>query len=368
MNVPIFNLTRQYQSIEPEINAAIFATLRRGFFTLDQEVRAFEKSFAAWIGSSFAIGVGSGTDALTLALRALKIGEGDEIIVPANSYPSAFGLSMTGARLRLVDVREDGNIDPSAIPAAITKKTKAIIPVHLYGNPADVPKIQQLLQISRNTKRIDIIEDCAQAHGAAIDGKRVGSFGVIGCFSFYPSKNLGAYGDGGMLVTNNKKIADNLKALRMYGETSRYNSTEISSVSRLDELQAAILRVKLKHLSKWNTQRQKIAKKYLREFDGVGDIRVVNSSFKSANHLFVIRTKYRDRLQVYLAKKGIHTAIHYPIPIHITKSFKHLGYKKGTFPISETLSQQVLSLPLFPELKVSEQQAVIQAVKKFFLR
>lgn len=367
MKVPVFNLTRQYQDIEPEIMRALLGTLRRGFFILGSQVALFEKSFASYTGARYAIGVGSGTDALTLALKALGIGLHDEIIVPANAYPSAFGLALTHARLRLIDVREDGNLDPTLLPSVITKNTRAIIPVHLYGNPADIPAIQKILRLSGASSRIALIEDCAQAHGATIRKRHVGTFSAIGCFSFYPSKNLGAYGDAGMLVTNNKTIERKLRALRMYGEVARYQSIMVSGVSRLDELHAAVLQVKLKHLPKWNTQRKKLALAYQTALEGVGDIRCIINSADSSHHLFVIRTKRRDRLQTYLVAKGIQTAIHYPIPIHLTKSFRYLGYKEGDFPVAEALSREVLSLPLFPELSLREQGSVIKHIKQFFL-
>ncbi len=367
MKVPVFNLTRQYQHIEPEIKHALLGTLRRGFFILGSHVASFEKSFASYVGAKYAIGVGSGTDALTLALQVLGIGPHDEIIVPANAYPSAFGLALTHARLRLIDVRDDGNLDPTLLASVISKKTRAIIPVHLYGNPADIPAIQKILRLSGASSRTALIEDCAQAHGATIQKRHVGTFGTIGCFSFYPSKNLGAYGDAGMLVTNNKTIERKLRALRMYGEVARYQSVTVSGVSRLDELHAAVLRVKLKHLTKWNLQRKKLAIRYQKELEGVGDIRYMHSAFDSSHHLFVIRTKRRDRLQTYLATKNIQTAIHYPVPVHLTRAFRYLGYKKGDFPVAEALSREVLSLPLFPELSMREQEIVIKHIKRFFL-
>lgn len=370
--IPIFNLGRQYESIKAEINSALLSVVRKGYFTLGQEVVKFEKKFAKFIGAKYAIGVASGTDALTLSLRALGVTAQDEVIVPANSYPSAFGLSQASPKLRLVDVDNSGNMDPEKLAGAITKNTKAVVPVHLYGNPANITVVLSALKSNKYGKQISIIEDCAQAHGATIGGKKVGSFGVIGCFSFYPTKNLGAYGDGGMLVTNNKHIASNLRALRMYGETSRYHSTMISGVSRLDELQAAVLSVKLKYLASWNAKRRKIAEIYRRELTGTGDLLFVppyigkNAITESANHLFVIRTKKRDELMSYLAKKGIQTAIHYPAPIHLAKSFRFLGYKKSDFPFSEALSNEVISLPLFPELTDGEQRAVIMQIQKFF--
>lgn len=362
MKIPICNLTRQYRHIEAEINNAVLSTLRQGIFTLGPEVSAFENEFAAWVDMKFAIGVGSGTDALTLALKAIDVGPKDDVIVPANSYPSAFGLSLTGARLRMTDVGEDGNINPTHLPSVITKRTKAVVAVHLYGNPADIPAIQKVTPIP-------IIEDCAQAHGAKIGVRSVGTFGTIGCFSFYPTKNLGAYGDGGMLVTHDKALAHRLRALRMYGEIRRYESEEISGVSRLDELQAAILRVKLRHLATWNDQREKIVRQYRIKLKGIGDIRFIstdNKVFHSSFHLCVIRTTKRDALRKHLAHYGIQTAIHYPTPIHLTRAYHYLGYKKGDFPVAESLSREILSLPLFPELTEHELETVIRRITQFF--
>lgn len=362
MKIPLCNLSRQYGNIESEINNAVLSTLRRGIFTLGPEVSAFENEFAAWVGTKFAIGVGSGTDALTLALKAIDVDPKDDIIVPANSYPSAFGLSLFGARLRLIDVGEDGTINPAYLPSVITKQTKAVIAVHLYGNPTDIPAIQKMTSIP-------IIEDCAQAHGAKIGVRSVGTFGTIGCFSFYPTKNLGAFGDGGLLVTHDKALADRLRALRMYGETRRYESKEVSGVSRLDELQAAILRIKLKHLARWNDQRKKIVKRYLKELKGVGDIRFItsdNTVFHSSFHLCVIRTTKRNALRKHLDRHGIQTAIHYPTPIHLTRAYHYLGYKEGDFPVAEALSREILSLPLFPELTEQELETVIRRITQFF--
>lgn len=362
MKIPICNLSRQYRNIEAEINNAVLATLGRGIFTLGPEVTKFENEFAAWVGTKYAIGVASGTDALTLALKAIEVGPKDDIIVPANSYPSAFGLSLTGARLRLIDVGEDGTINPTNLPSVITKQTKAVVAVHLYGNPADLHAIQKITSLP-------IIEDCAQAHGAKIGIRMVGTFGAIGCFSFYPTKNLGAFGDGGLLVTHDKALAERLRALRMYGEVRRYESKEVSGVSRLDELQAAILRIKLKHLDQWNKKRNEIVERYIKGLKGVGDVRFVatnNNVFHSSFHLCVIRTMKRNALMMHLNRHGIQTAIHYPTPIHLTQAYHYLGYRKGDFPVTEALSREILSLPLFPELTEQEQETVIRRIKRFF--
>jgi len=368
--IPIFELKRQYNNLKNELNGAVARVMANGMFTLGSEVAAFEEAFAEYVGTYHAVGVASGTDALTLALKSYDIGPGCEVILPTNSYPSAFGVSLSGVSLRLVDCGEDGNISVKALEKCVTKKTKAVIPVHLYGNPADIIGIQNVLN-KKHSPAI-IVEDAAQAAGAQLkDGsawKNVGTLGTIGCFSFYPTKNLGAYGDGGAVVTDDSRIAARLKGLRMYGEKARYVSVEVSGVSRLDEIQAAILRVKLEMLDRWVQRRREIAEQYITAFSHVGDIRVLTGSddAKGAWHLFVVRTAKRDALQAYLTKHGIGCAIHYPTPIHLTPSFANLGYKKGDFPIAEALSKEVLSLPMYPELTDREVETVIKEVKRFY--
>lgn len=355
--IPIFDLTRQYRSIAVKLNAGFTQTAKDGQFILGKNVSLFEKEFAKYVGVAHAVGLASGTDALSLGLKALGIGSGDEVILPANSYPSAFGVALSGATIRLIDVKDDGTMDPAKLSAAINARTRAVIPVHLYGNPADVVSIQKIIR----NKKIFLVEDAAQAHGT----RGAGAIGDIGCFSFYPSKNLGAMGDAGMVVTNKKDIAARLKRLRMYGETKRYESVEISGVSRLDELHAAILRVKLPYLARWVARRRDIAKKYIHALSGTGDLRFVTSA-GSSHHLFVIRTKYRDKLQTFLARHAIGTGIHYPIPIHLVRSFRSLGYHKGDFPVSEALSREIVSIPIYPELTDQEVSTVIGTIQNFF--
>lgn len=355
--IPIFDLTREYKTIKPELDAAFTRTAKNGVFILGRNVSLFEKEFANYVGVKYAVGLASGTDALTLGLKALDVGMDNEVILPANSYPTAFGVAQMGARIRLVDVKGDGTMDPARLADAITRRTRAVVPVHLYGNPADIEAIKKIV----GKKNIVVVEDAAQAHGTP----SAGSLGDIGIFSFYPTKNLGALGDAGMIVTNKKDIAGRVRRLRMYGETKRYESIEVSGISRLDELQAAFLRVKLRHLNAWVARRRHIAKQYMEGLRGIGDLRFVSSP-GSSHHLFVIRTKYRDGLQQYLARKKIGSAIHYPTPIHLVKSFRDLEYKKGDFPVSEALSREVLSLPIFPYLTDGEVARVIRTVKKYF--
>lgn len=453
--ISIFDLKRQYKTIKPEIDAAFFRVAENGWFTLGREVEEFEREFGEYLSqilvssrdrsygvaiplcqeiasspsprevrgprndnsmhSIYSVGVGSGTDALTLAVKALDIKPGEEVILPTNSYPTVFGIALSGVKIKLVDCGEDGQISLESLAKILSKKTKAVVVVHLYGSPADVYGVQEV--IKRKGLDVRIIEDCAQGHGArfveageasesqsvkelnldtltsdALTPKcyNVGTFGDIAIFSFYPSKNLGAYGDGGLVVTRDERTYEHLKRLRMYGESSRYMSEEISGVSRLDELQAAILRVKLRHLDEWVARRREIADIYNKGLEGVGDIKFVNyvaSSMyygKNTNtknnhstyyklhttipcyHLFVIRTKKRDQLQKYLAEEGIQTAVHYPTPIHLTKSFTYLGYTNGDFPIAEQLAGEVLSLPIYHELTNSEVEQVISSIKKFY--
>lgn len=356
--IPVFDLKRQYKTLRKELNTVFTRTASNGQFILGQNVTLFEREFAEFTGVRYAVGVGSGTDALSLGLKALGVGKNDEVVLPANSYPSAFGVALSGATIRLVDVGADGCMDPEKITGALTRKTRAVIPVHLYGNPAETDKMKKSLD-----KNIFLVEDAAQAHGTP----RAGRTGDIGCFSFYPSKNLGALGDAGMVVTNSNAVRERIRLLRMYGEKKRYESTTVSGVSRMDELQAAILRVKLSHLKSWVSRRREIAKIYVDSLTGTGDIRFVSSP-GSSYHLFVIRTTYRNKLQKYLAKNGVGTAIHYPLPIHLVPSFRTLGYHSGDFPVSEALSREVLSIPIFPELTDGEVGRVIQTIKKFFPR
>lgn len=352
--IPFFTLERQYKSLKREIDTAIGETVRKGTFILGAQVSEFEKEFARYVGARHAVGVGSGTDALTLALRALGLGAGDEVLVPANCYPTVFGVAQSGVAIGLVDSGEDGNISLTDLSKRINKKTKAIVVVHLYGNPADVVGVKKIAG-----GKIRIIEDCAQAHGATIGNKKVGSFGDIACFSFYPTKNLGAYGDGGMIVASSPMLAARVKRLRMYGEKARYKSIEVSGVSRLDELQAAVLRVKLTHLDDWNKKRRELVAYY-----GARGIAPLPYTSGSCHHLLVIRTKKREALQKYLAIHHISTAIHYPVPIHLTPAFASLGYRKGDFPVAERLSREVLSLPFFPELAKKEVDEVVRRIRK----
>jgi len=362
--IPLVDLAGEYQSIKKEIDKAVDEVLKSGWFILGPKVEEFEKKFASYLKIKYAIGVASGTEALQLALLAAGIKAGDGVALPANAYPTVFAISAIGAIPQLVDIKaETFNIDPEKIPEMIDRRTKAIIPVHLYGQPADM---EQILKIARRYK-LKIIEDCAQAHGAIYKGKKVGSLGDLGCFSFYPTKNLGAYGDGGMVVTNNKKLAEKVRMLRMYGEKQRYQSLMLGINSRLDELQAAILLVKLRHLDEWNKKRCKIADYYRKILVGTGVVLPQEQPFVShIYHLFVVRVKERDKLKEFLEREGIITGIHYPSPIHFQPAFKYLNYKRGDFPQTEKACQEILSLPCYPTLGRKEINFIAQKIKAFF--
>ena len=368
-----------------EINAVI-KVLKSGNLASGNVVSEFEREFKEYIGVKHVVAVSSGTSALLISLLALGIGPGDEVITTAFTFRATIEtIIFCGALPKLVDIDPSTyNINPDLIEQAITKRTRAILPVHLYGLPCDMNSIMRIAK-KHNLK---VIEDCAQAHGATLsvaipalsagaeirslstgtdlNWKKVGSIGDAGCFSFYPTKNLGCFGDGGMVVTNNKEIYDKVKLLRMYGEKTRYKSVILGRNSRLDELQAAILLVKLKYLDKWNKRRREIAELYLSHIAGPAESTAVDSFFH-VYHLFVIRTKKRDQLKKHLEEKGIQTAVHYPTPVHLQESFRFLGYKKGDFPVAEKLADEILSIPMFPELTESELMAVVSGINSFFV-
>jgi len=362
--IPLVDLGYEYQSIKEEIDQAVDGVLGSSWFILGPKVKEFEEKFAQYLGVKYAVGVASGTEALRLAFLALDIKAGEGIILPANAYPTAFAISAIGAIPQLVDIEpETFNLDPTKIKSVISKKTRAIVPVHLYGQPVDFAPI---LKLAKKHKLL-VIEDCAQAHGAKYKMKKVGSFGELGCFSFYPTKNLGAYGDGGMLVTNNKNLARRVRMLRMYGEKKRYQSVIPGFNSRLDELQAAILLVKLKYLDLWNQKRRKAASYYQDLLARSKVILPQEQSFAThVWHLFVMRCSRRDNLQAYLKEKQIITGIHYPTAVHLQKSYQYLGYKKGDFPVAETISREILSLPLYPGITRKQQRQVVKEIINFY--
>jgi dTDP-4-amino-4,6-dideoxygalactose transaminase len=370
--VPFNDLKRQYQRIEKEILAATKRVYESGSYILGEEVSAFEKEFARSCGVRYGVGVGSGTEALSLSLKAAGIGEGDEVVTSANSFIStALAISFTGAKPLFVDIDyRTYNMDPNGLELFLKrrmaragwKKVKAILPVHLYGHPAEMNSILEIA----NQYGLLVIEDACQAHGAMYGGKRTGSFGAFGCFSFYPTKNLGGYGDGGMVVTNHLRFYEKLRLLRCYGEKRKYEHRIKGGNSRLDELQAAVLRVKLKYLDQWNEERREKASRFSERLASLGI--VCPSERKGSRHvyhLYVVRTGKRDALQRFLKKRGIDTLIHYPIPIHQQKAFKELGYRRGDLPLTEQYSRKILSLPFFPEIKESEMEEVARGIQHF---
>jgi len=372
--VPFIDLKRQYKEIEVEILSATQRVYEKGRFILGEEVSAFEKEFSHYCGVRYGVGVGSGTDALYLALKAAGIGEGDEVVTVANSFvATALAISFTGAKPLFVDIDpKTYTMDPNHLELLLKhqkakgsgRKIKAILPVHLYGHPAEMDSIMEIAD------RYDliVIEDACQAHGARYGKKKVGSFGAMGCFSFYPTKNLGGYGDGGMVVTNHKRYDQNLRLLRCYGERKKYQHILKGHNSRLDEIQAAILRVKLKYLDQWNGERRRKARLYTKMLSLLG---VVCPSEKKGvrhvYHLYTIKTKKRDSLQTFLKKRGIETLIHYPIPIPLQKAYRELEYHKRDLPLTNQWSRKILSLPFFPEMKESEMEEVVHEVNNFLI-
>ena len=366
MKVPYINLGLQHRNIKQELLSAVEKVLMSGQFILSEEVKKFEESLAKIAGAKYAIGVDNGTDALVLALKALGIGKGDEVITAPNSFlASASCIDLVGAKIVFADVRDDFNIDPAKVEKAITKKTKAVIVVHLTGRPADMEALQKICK----KKKVYLIEDCAQAVGAEYNGKRVGSFGIINIFSLHPLKNLSAAGDGGVVTTNNDKLYSWLSRARNHGLKNRDECDFWSMNSRLDNLQAAILNVKLRYFEKWTERRRTIAKLYASHLKSLDMILPHDKpTEKAVYHTFIIQTKYRDELKKFLADNGVDTKVHYPIPIHFQKAAKGLGYKKGSFPVTERQVKTILSLPVYPELTDEQVNYVCEKIIEFFTK
>ncbi|MCK9596954.1 DegT/DnrJ/EryC1/StrS family aminotransferase [Candidatus Pacearchaeota archaeon] len=362
MKIPFFDAKTQHLLLKDEILESVNRVVYdNSNFILGKELENFEEKFAKYCNKPYCIGVGNGTDAIKLALYSLNIGEGDEVIAPDNTaIPTITAIIESGAKPVLVDVGEDYLINPEKIEHAITKRTKAIIPVHLYGNPCDMNKISKIAK----EHNIQTIEDCCQAHGATYNDKKV-PIGEIGCFSFYPTKNLGALGDGGAIVVNDSKLENKLRMARNYGQSSKYNAEFSGFNTRLDEIQAAILKIKLNHLDDWNKLRKEKAEFYSKELGGIVNTPKKNINGDSVYHLYVIRTEKRNELMDYLKEKEIGTLIHYPIPIHMQKAFSYLGYKKGDFPNSEKFAEEIVSLPIYPEIEYSKIKEVVEEIKKF---
>ena len=364
--IPAVNLKKQYAAIQMEVDEAIALVLAKGSFGLGDEVSAFEQEFASYCNASHTIGVASGTDALQIALSSLGIGTGDEVITSSHTaVATVVAIEKTGARPILVDIDlHRFTLDPQQIKQTITANTRAIIPVHLYGCPAE---LEPILKIACENN-LHILEDCAQAHGASYKNKTVGTWGQISAFSFYPTKNIGAFGDGGAIVTNDVELAKKIRLLRQYGWEERYISSIKGMNSRLDELQASILRIKLRYLEKWNAKRRELANLYHDTLARVEEITLPHQPADSQHvfHQYVIRTAKRDELKIFLKERGIHTLIHYPVPIHLQPAYKNLGYSPGDFPNTELATKEILSLPMYPELNEEEIHKVSEAVCKFF--
>lgn len=362
MKVPFADLRQQYEMIKNEINAALQNVIRDSVFIRGIYLNSFEKNFANYLNARHCIGVGNGTDALFITLKMLGIKAGDEVITAANSFvATSEAITLTGAKVVFVDCDEKTyNIDVRKIEKAITNKTKAIIPVHLYGQPAEMDSI---IEIARK-HNLFVIEDAAQAHGAEYKGKKVGTLGHAACFSFFPAKNLGAYGDAGAIVTDSDELARKARMFANHGRIEKYNHEFEGVNSRLDGLQAAILDVKLKYLGKWTQRRTEIAKKYNDGLKNIVNTPTVLSGVKHVYHLYVIRVKNRDRVREILAEKQISTGIHYPIPLPFLKAYVYLGYKPMDFPVANALKDEILSLPIYGEMSDKQVEYVITQLKE----
>lgn len=369
MVVPFVDLAAQYKEIRVEIDTAIANVINSSKFIGGDDVVRFEEEFANYIGSKFCIGVNSGTDALILGVRALGLSQGDEVIISANTYISgALAASENRAKPVFIDIDEkDFGINLKDLADKINNRTKAVIVTHLNGQPDKIDEVRNILK--KSGKKIYLIEDACQAHGAFYKDKRVGSFGIFSAFSFYPGKNLGAYGDAGAIITNDKKLADKYKLLREYGQTKKYYHDNLGVNSRLDSIQAAVLRVKLPYLDKWNNQRKQIAfvySKYLNK--NLPFIKTPDkfNNRESIYHLYVIRIANRDKLLNYLAKNNIQALIHYPVPLHLQNAYKYLGYLKGDLPIVERVSSEILSIPIYPQLGKEKQDYILEKITEFY--
>ena len=363
MKVPFNDFSSPYNELQGELDEAYHRFMRSGWYVLGKEVESFEQEYAAYCGSRFCVGVGNGLEAMHLVLQAWNIGAGDEVIVPSNTYIATWlAISQTGAiPVPVEPAAETYNLDPDRIEASITSRTKAILPVHLYGQPAEMDSVMAIA----GKYGLKVLEDAAQAQGAFYKGRRTGALGHAAGHSFYPTKNLGAFGDAGAVTTDDPELADRVRTLRNYGSRKRYYNEIPGYNSRLDELQAAFLRVKLRHLDQWNQLRSAVAKSYL---SGLRPDVVRAKSPEGAIpvwHLFVIRHPQRDDLQRHLEQAGVQTIIHYPIPPHLSGAYKPLGFCEGSFPIAETMAKQVLSLPLGPHMSQELVQHVIEAVNSF---
>lgn len=362
--IPILELRTQYSQIQDELEAAVLKALRSTSYILGPEVQAFEKEFAAWNGAKYGIGVGNGTDALQLAVRALDLSADDEVIVPSFTFVASAGAAaLAGAKVVFADILPDTFcIDPDSVRKLITKNTKAIVAVHLYGHPAPLAEISAICK----EHNLALIEDCAQATGAEINGQKVGTFGDMACYSFFPSKNLGGIGDGGMVLTSSDKYFEKIQMLRGHGSKVRYYHEILGTNSRLDEIQAAALRVKLKYVDGWNEKRRANAKAYSEALRGTG---IITPTEREGNrhvfHQYTIRTENRDQLFEYMRANGVGPAIYYPVTLHLQKTFASSKQGEGSLPVCEKLQKEVMSLPMFPELTAEQIKTVTDVIKSF---
>ena len=363
MNVPANRLDRSFLCHQSEYENAVLRVLRSGRYILGKEVTAFEDEFASFIGCKYCVGLASGLDALWMAFKLLGIGEGDEVIVQSNAYIACvMGITICGAAPVFVEPDEFFTIDAKNLEEAITPKTKAILVVHLYGQASDVKSI---LHIAKK-HNLYVVEDCAQSHGACQNGTKVGNFGDIACWSFYPSKNLGAFGDAGAVTLNDGQIAQNFRVFRNYGSDKRYFNKVVGTNSRLDEVQAALLRVKLEHIDNFNAERTKLCERYLRYINNeLFTLPKVRPGCSTVWHQFVVRVKNRQQCIDYLDSKGIGTIVHYPIPPYLSEAYAYLGYNKGNFPIADVYADTVMSLPLYNGMTFEEQNFVIDAINAY---
>jgi len=363
MRINFNQLDRAYRKFKPEYDQAAIGVLESGWYILGGKVEKFEQQFAEFIGSQYCVGLNSGLDALILAFRALGVGPGDEVIVPANTYiASVLGITENGATPIFVEPDEFYNLDASKIEEKITDKTKAILVVHLYGQAANMGKIKEI----SDSHNLFLVEDCAQSHGACYEGRMTGSWGDIGCFSYYPTKNVGAFGDAGSIVTDNKELYEKVRMLRNYGSKIKYQNEILGVNSRLDEIQAALLSVKLSHYQELREERECIAHMYLAAITNpLISLPTIRENADHVWHLFVVRTPDRDRFQSFLQVNGIGTQVHYPIPPHLSEAYGYLGYKPGDFPITEHFADTVISLPLYEGMTDEEIDYVIEVINRY---
>lgn len=363
MKIMANRMDRGFFRYQKEFEDKALEVLRSGWYVLGKEVQSFEKEFAAYTGAADCVGLASGLDALWIAFRVLGIGAGDEVIVQGNTYiASVMGITMNGATPIFVEPNEYFNIDVTKIEEKITERTKAILVVHLYGQAS---KMDDVVALAKKYN-LKLVEDCAQSHGACFQGQMTGTFGDVGCFSFYPSKNIGAFGDGGAVVVKDPKLAEDFRIFRNYGSEKRYYNKIVGANSRLDELQAGLLRVRLRHVGECEEERVQIAERYLK---GIHNSKVrlpgIQEGATAVWHQFVVRCEERDALMAYLNEREIGTIIHYPIPPHLSEAYQYLGYQKGAFPITERCADEVLSLPMYNGMTPEEQQYVIDAINAF---